>query len=139
MEEIKKRLNAFRDARRLYESAKLESEKIATMLTSAAIDYSKVKVQTSPHDFTDTMARLVDLHNECVKRMAECVDAMEEAEKLVSFVEDTRKRELLTRRYIGCETWEEIAEKMGLDYRWAFRLHDQALQEIKEKERNRND
>lgn len=133
MDEIKNRLAAFRKARRLYNQAKEESEQIATMLTSAAIDYSKVRVQSSPKDFTDTMARLVDLHKECVERMEECVRAMEDAKKLIDKVKDPQKRDILSRRYLRCQNWEDIAEDIGKDYRWVFRLHDKALQEIKEK------
>lgn len=131
--EIKARLVAFRNARRLYEQAKEESEQIATMLTSAAIDYSKVRVQSTPHDFTETMARLVDLHAECVKRMEECVEAMEDAKRLIDKVEDPKRRDVLSRRYLRCQKWEDIEEDLGKDYRWLFRLHDTALEEIKEK------
>ena len=130
--EIKERLVAFRKARRLYEQAKEESEQIATMLTSAAIDYSKVRVQSTPRDFTETMARLVDLHAECVKRMEECVQAMEDAKRLIDKVEDPKKRDVLSRRYLRCQNWEDIAEDLAKDYRWIFRLHDKALEARKE-------
>ena len=133
MEEIKRRLKAFKDARILYQKAKDESEQIATLLTSAAIDYSKVKVQTSPHDFTDTMARLVDLHNECVKRMNECVTAMEDAARLIDLVEEPELREILSRRYLRLDQWPDIAEVLKKDERWIYRLHERALQEIKQK------
>lgn len=132
-EEIKARLKKYQEARRAYTRAKEESEQIATMLTSAAIDYSKVKVQTSPHDFTDTMAKLVDLHNECVKRMAECVEAMEEVNRLIELIETGKEKEVLFRRYIAGEAWEEIAEQMKIDYRWAFRLHNRGIEIIEEK------
>lgn len=133
MEEIKRRLKAFKDARILYQKAKDESEQIATLLTSAAIDYSKVKVQTSPHDFTDTMARLVDLHNECVKRMAECVTAMEDTARLIDLVEEPELRDILSRRYLRLDHWPDIAESLNKDERWIYRLHGRALEEIKEK------
>ena len=131
MEEIKAKLKAFRDARIRYQCAKEESEEIATMLTSAAIDYSKVRVQSSPHDFTGTLARLVDLHTECVKRMTECVEAMEEATRLINLLEDAQLREIFSRRYLRCEYWEQIAEDLKKDQRWIYRLHER--EEIKEK------
>lgn len=131
--EIKERLSAFSKARNLYEQAKEESEQIATMLTSAAIDYSRVRVQSSPKDFTDTMARLVDLHAECVKRMEACVQAMEDTKGLIDLVTDPKSREILSRRYLRCQHWNDIEEDTGKDYRWLFRLHDRGLQEIKER------
>lgn len=133
MEEVKEKLKAYRNARRLYEQAKMESEEVETLLTSAGIDYTKVRVQTSAKDFTEVLAKLADLHTQCVERMDECTRTMADVLSLISEAEDAKNREILSRRYIKLQRWEEIAAEMRLDYRWVFRKHDQAVAELEGK------
>lgn len=133
LDETKKFLNSYRRARKLYNIAKGEAEEIETMLTSAAIDYSKVRVQTSPSDWTETMARLADLHVECVKQMEEATRAIEAVKDAIDQVEDEQQRAILSRRYIRLQRWEEIAWQLSIDYRNMFRIADKGVQAIKEK------
>lgn len=128
--DAKERLNAYKRAKQSYNIAKREAEAIETNLTSFSIDYSKVVVQTSPSDWTETLARLVDLHNKCVEEMQECVNTMQEVKELIDKVGDAQLRELLSRRYLLLELWEQIADHMQYDERWIYRLHDKAIAEV---------
>ena len=49
---------------------------------------------------------------------------------LIAKVSDPSHRVLLELRYLGGNTWEEIALKMGYDVRWIYRLHGRALQAV---------
>lgn len=51
----------------------------------------------------------------------------EEIESAIESVKDDRLRLLLRYRYIDGLTWEKIAARMHLDYRWVLRLHGRAL------------
>lgn len=130
--DAKERLSTYRKARQTYDISKREAEAIETMLTSSAIDYSKVIVQTSPSDWTETLARLVDLHNQCVKQMQECINTMQDVKTLIDNVDDTQLKEILSRRYLLLELWEDISAEMHLDERWIYRLHDRALSIVQE-------
>ena len=54
----------------------------------------------------------------------------ESIEKSIDAVPDITFRLLLKYRYIHGMTWEEIAVKMGYNYRWILRLHGRALTQL---------
>ena len=49
---------------------------------------------------------------------------------LINRLDNTIYRTLLIARYINCKTWEQIADEMGYDLRWIYRLHGKALKAI---------
>lgn len=51
-------------------------------------------------------------------------------ETAISHVSDKRMRLLLQYRYIDGMTWEQIAVRLHLDYRWILRLHGRALSRL---------
>lgn len=46
---------------------------------------------------------------------------------VISAVENNTYRTLLILRYVQFKTWEEIADCMGYEVRWLYRLHQKAL------------
>lgn len=42
-------------------------------------------------------------------------------------LDDPRIQEILTRRYLNDESYEDIAEAMHYDIRWVYRLHQQGM------------
>ena len=46
-------------------------------------------------------------------------------------VEEPRLSEVLELYYIDGLTWEDVANRMGLDLRWVYRLHGRALMCVK--------
>lgn len=50
---------------------------------------------------------------------------------VISVVENNTYRTLLILRYVQFKTWEEIADCMGYEVRWVYKLHEQALCECK--------
>ena len=58
------------------------------------------------------------------------VDLKREMATLIERVNDPSQRLLLEMRYLCGNTWEDIAQKMGYDLRWVYRLHGKALQEF---------
>jgi len=65
-------------------------------------------------------------------KVDELIGIKREIEAAIEQVNDGTYRELLRRRYLCCERWEQIAVGMGYDYRWVLRLHGRALLEIKD-------
>lgn len=70
------------------------------------------------------MDNLVQLLAE--KRL-ESVKLRRQLERKISAVKDRRLQELLRRRYIDGDTWEQIAVAMGMSYQWTCHLHGIAL------------
>jgi DNA-directed RNA polymerase specialized sigma subunit len=48
----------------------------------------------------------------------------------IDAVKDDRLRNILRRRYILGQKWEQIAVSLMLEYRWVLRLHGRALTEV---------
>lgn len=56
-------------------------------------------------------------------------EARREADGLLELLGDHQTcREVIVRRYIFCETWEVIAEKMYYSVKQVMRIHDKALE-----------
>ncbi len=62
--------------------------------------------------------------NEKIDRL---VKLRQEIEERVRCIPDPKQREVLLRRYVQGQKWEQIAVQMNLDYRWVLRLHGRAL------------
>lgn len=54
-----------------------------------------------------------------------------EIERAINQVKDATLRTLLRKRYLACNTWEQIAADMHYSWRWLMKLHEKALSEIK--------
>ena len=77
--------------------------------------------------------RIIEQERKIDARFRELMGLFDEIEGKITGIEDSRQREILRRRYLGEQKWEEIAKEMHLDYRWVLRLHGRALQKIEAK------
>jgi DNA-directed RNA polymerase specialized sigma24 family protein len=78
-------------------------------------------------DWTETADRLIELEQRVNAQIREMVRWKLAAIDAIRAVEDPRLAEVLELYYIDGFTWEQVAERMGLDPRWVFRLHGRAL------------
>lgn len=67
------------------------------------------------------------------RRVRELYAAKNEIIDKIGGVADPKLRVLLTERYINFKTWEKIAEDMGCDVRWVYKLHIKALEAFTQK------
>lgn len=134
-EEIKQRLRGFLEAKRELITAKMKAEEVENMLTGISIDYSKEHVSTTrePDQWVNTLAKLIDLHTECVHKMDVATEKMEDCVMLISLAGTARQQEILTRYYIKGQKWERVAVEMNIDYKHMWRLIYKAFEEIEEK------
>ena len=75
----------------------------------------------------EKIAEVEDKINAQIDRL---VDLRREIEEKLSALPDGKQKEVLHRRYILGQKWEEIAVQMGLDYRWILRIHGKALLQL---------
>lgn len=73
---------------------------------------------------------LADYSAEEERLLQELISARQRAEKLIASVPDQSQREVLTRRYIIGQRWEDIAACMGYSRQHVTRLHGYALQKM---------
>ena len=81
-------------------------------------------------DLDDIVAEMVDLRAELIERIRRANQLRKEICDLIYSLEDERLIRLLHLRYIdGCK-WEEVAERIGTDLRYVYRMHGRALQKV---------
>lgn len=78
-------------------------------------------------DWTDTVDALVDLCGDIDREIRELCRVKREVIDAIDAVEDMRLRRVLELRYRSYMSWEAIAEELGYDIRWVYRLHGMAL------------
>ena len=86
---------------------------------------------TKEHSLMESaLVKMIDLEYEINADIDRLVGLKREMATLIERVNDPSQRLLLEMRYLCGNTWEDIAQKMGYDLRWVYRLHGKALQEF---------
>ncbi|MCQ2173300.1 MAG: hypothetical protein MJZ17_11240 [Bacteroidales bacterium] len=73
------------------------------------------------------VAKLVDAEDDAVMEITQLRQTLTAVQKVISSVQNDRYRNLLYRRYICGNTWEQIAVSMHYTYRNITYLHGKAL------------
>lgn len=130
-EEKKAWLGRYKDATRI-ERLKLDEYK---ELRSAAEHITQV-LSPVPGGSGDgrslprAVERIDTARMEALHQAVLCAIVRAEVLEAISEVEDATDYEILTRRYIHCEKWEQIADKMKMDRRWITRRHHAAVEHL---------
>lgn len=82
---------------------------------------------SSQSDLSDYMERYEELMEELKKERLTALEEMQEILHQIGKLKDEDEKEVLERRYILMESWDTIAEKMGIDKSTATRKHGKAL------------
>ena len=78
-------------------------------------------------DLSDAIAALEGYAQRLNEKWDELINLRETAKKLIDTLKDGRYREVLTLRYLGGQSWEQVAVTMGYTYRGVTGLHGKAL------------
>lgn len=130
-EEKKKYLRRYKEAKK---KEKRISEQIAELRSnkmhpSAASDGMPKGYGHS--DLSGYMARLDELIRNLDRERMSMLRIYAEILEAISKVPNTAEQEVLERKYLLDQAWEEIAVKMGYTYRHVTRLHGFALENFK--------
>lgn len=78
------------------------------------------------------MKKIIEAEQKADEIIDEMIEKQEEIRQVINAVEDSRYRTLLKYKYMNGYTFENIACKLYYSERWVRRLHNEALEEIKE-------
>lgn len=78
----------------------------------------------------NAVLRVMELEERLTKEIDELTEKRREIERAVNAVPDEVQREVLTRRYLLYQKWEDIAREMGYTKRRIFQIHGNALKNI---------
>ena len=111
---------------------RIELEKVRAM--RAVLDYKPPNLQcgggSGSGGLPEHLARIMEYEDRANHLIAELVSRKLDIERTVDKVADLRLREILVRRYLAFQKWEQIAVDMTIDIRWLYRLHQRALFEV---------
>lgn len=82
-------------------------------------------------DWTDTVSRVIELDRQITGEIMQLCAVKREVNAVIEAVEPIRYREILALRYRNYMRWEEIAETMGYDKRYMFKIHGRALRAVR--------
>ena len=99
-------------------------------LGAKGISYDKVKVQSSPTDQTDLIAKMIDMEAKADELRVEALELREKIISQINDMEDPIDAEFLYLRYVKCLNLELIARKIGYTYEYAGQKHGIALQKF---------
>ena len=124
----KQYLLRYRQAEREVRLLTEEKERLLALATKVTPSYSG---EAKGSGSGDRMGAAVDKIIQCeeeINRAIDCaVDLRSEIKGAIATVPDWKLREVLTRRYILGQKWEQIAWEMSLEFRLVRRLHGRAI------------
>lgn len=131
-EEVKQFLSSYRNhlvsIRRLSE----EQEQIRAIATSCG-GASSGRTPGSTSDKVGKLAgRLADLDSIILAEMDDAIVQRDKVRRIIGMVEDYRLRNLLSLKYISGYSFEHIAVELNYCYKHTCRLHNEALQVVKD-------
>ena len=133
VQEVKAVLNGARDSVRAYRLAKDKVNAYKQLLTSGKT--ARYESDGSTHEQNSNPIErayccLADYETELNNAVAEMVRGRKTAERIINSVEDRTQQEVLTRRYIIGQRWEDIAVRMNYSLPRVYQLHGSALNRI---------
>ena len=132
-QEAKAYLNQARESERAYRLARDKANSYAQLIMGGkAVKYDS---DSSTHEKNgNTVERtyccLADYQAEADRLMMEMLGVRQQVEKVIGTVPDAVQREVLTRRYIIGQRWEDIAFVMNYNVRHIYKIHGAALQSM---------
>lgn len=100
---------------------------------TAPMEGERVQSTGNARRMEDTIVKIIDLQNEINEIIDNMLDVKREILAVIDSLDDPDLVNLLYRRYVYFEKWEDIALKMNYNVRWIYRLHKKALHKLSEK------
>lgn len=79
----------------------------------------------------DTVVKIIDMENEINSDIDRLVDLKNEISEKINSIPNSEYRTVLEKRYLCFKRWETIAVEIGCSVRSVFRIHDNALNDLK--------
>ncbi len=106
----------------------LENLRASVLRITPVLKQDVVSGGSAPDRMSTTMAKIVDLQNEINQTIDRYVDEKANIIRLLDKIHIPDYLQVLQKRYIEYQTFEEIAAEMHYSYCWICRLHGRALQ-----------
>lgn len=130
-DEKKRWLWRYRDALRRERELKEELQEQKTRAASVTAALTGMPGAASDgQTLPRAVESIVEAQQELQAQINVCGAIRREVVAALDQIDDARDHEILRRRYLRGQKFEQIAVEMNLEYRWVRRLHKRALSEI---------
>ena len=109
-----------------------EIYQLKTMACSVTVSNEKERIQTSSDKdrLGSTVAKIVDLEKETDRLVDSFIDKRNHIISQIDGLDNVDYYNVLSMRYVGRDTYEEIANKTNWSIRKVFSMHGEALKEF---------
>ena len=109
-----------------------EIYQLKTMACSVTVSNEKERIQTSSDKdrLGSTVAKIVDLEKETDRLVDSFIDKRNHIISQIDGLDNVDYYNVLSMRYVGRDTYEEIANKTNWSIRKVFSMHEEALKEF---------
>jgi len=108
-------------------------EEMKRALYGKAVSYTNngIKNATKANNMECVVMRVLEYEEQINSEIDKLVDLRIQIEAVISKLTNEQQKEVLTRRYLLYQKWEQIAVEMGITFQWAHILHKRALKNIR--------
>ena len=121
-------LNGYRNARRREKRIAEQIQQLRLDTMFPCIQGNGMPRGSRQSDLSDYMERYDGLMEELKREADKAIAEYTEIHKAVKRMKDEDEREILIRKYLMGQTWEEIGKALGCDRSTAIRKHGNALE-----------
>ena len=121
-----------------YKYARMRAKRVAEQIQQLRLDTifpclrgDRMPRGSNQSDLSDYMERYDKLMEELKKEELDAVAQYTEIHRAIRRMQDDEEKEILGRKYLMQESWETIAEELGISRRTAIRIHGNALTNFK--------
>lgn len=130
-EEKKRYLNGYRYCKRREAQLAQQIDELRSQRMNPSIQNDGMPQGNAHSDLSSYVARLDALVSQLEHERELAVKQYKEIHDQIHKMQDGAEKEVLERRYLMGETWEQIAVQMNYTYRHVIRLHGTALQNFR--------
>lgn len=126
-EKKKEYLNGYRDAKRREKRILEQIQQLRLDTMFPCLQGDGMPRGSSQSDLSNYMERRDELEEELKQEMLNAITEYGNIHRAIRKMKDDEEKEVLERKYIKRESWEEIAKALSCSRRTAIRIHGNAL------------
>ena len=132
LSEVKQILIQTRIAQQEYSLAVSKARQYDEMISAAKVSEFEPRAADDTGRNTQEEKLIIALsYHERVRELEKAMtETRRKTDMLIDSLDMQSEKEIITRRYLICQTWEQIAEGMGYSLMQIFRIHNKALEKM---------
>ena len=130
--DIRLKLLSARIIQREYALAKEKANAYDMMIAAPkVVDFESKAADSTGKNAQEEKIIIALSYHERVKELEQkMIDTRKAVDNCISKLDMQAEREVITRRYLLCQSWEQIESAMGYSHTQIFRIHNKALEKM---------